>query len=78
MPTGTRPQRRAAKKNAKKLNASRGKAVSKRFGKTVMKSTSSTRSVGYASTAKTKLPKMGTRKVGKGASSQAKRASRRR
>lgn len=46
----------ASKKAGKKLSAQAKKPVSKRYGKAVMKKTSPTRSVGYASTTKTSLP----------------------
>jgi hypothetical protein len=65
-----------SKKAVKKLNENRTKPVNKRYGKTVMKEDPSKpgRKIGYATTAKTKLPKMGKRKVGKGASKQAKKS----
>ena len=68
-----------SKKAVKKLNKMRGKPVSKRFGKAVMKDDPKKpgRKIGYATVSKTKLPKMGKRKVGKGASPQAKRSAKR-
>jgi hypothetical protein len=52
----------------------------KRYGKTVMVSDPKKpgRKVGYASVSKTTLPKMKKRKVGKGASPQAKKSARKR
>lgn len=46
----------ASKKAASALNKRAKQAPSKRYGKPVMKKTSGTRSIGYASTAKTNLP----------------------
>jgi len=45
-----------SKKAVKALNASAKKPVTKRFGKQPLKKVSETRSVGYGSDARTKLP----------------------
>jgi hypothetical protein len=73
---GPKAKKRAAKRSAKATNKKAGQATSKMYGKTVQKDVGGGRTIGYATVAKTKLPKSGTRKVGKGASSQAKRSSR--
>ena len=74
---GPNAKKKAAKKAVKKINESNKSAVSKRHGKVVQKQVSPTKTIGYATTTRTTLPKSRTRKVGRGASMQAKKSQRR-
>lgn len=54
----------ASKTAAKQLNKTRGKAIPKRFGKTVMTTSATTgQPIGYGTLAPTQVPKMRKRKA---------------
>jgi hypothetical protein len=69
---------KVSKKAGKQLKKTIGKPVSKRYGKAVMiqDPKNPNRKIGYKTTKKTTLPPSKKRKVGKGASMQAKKSYR--
>lgn len=63
---GPKAKKKAAKKAVKQINKTNKQAVSKRYGVTVQKKTSSGGTIGYANVKKTKLPPRGKVKTGTG------------